>query len=46
VVLLVRIESAAPVLEPQAVLRHRHPKLYTRPPPAGRQGIFPLFPSA
>jgi hypothetical protein len=35
VVVFVRIGSAAPASEPIAVLRHRHPKLYTRPPPVG-----------
>jgi len=34
VVVLVRIAGSAPVFAPCAVLRHRHPKLYTRPPPA------------
>jgi hypothetical protein len=32
---LVRIVGSAQVFEPIAVLRHRHPKLYTRPPPVG-----------
>jgi len=35
VVVLVRLSCSAPVFEPIAVLRHRHPKLYTRPPPVG-----------
>jgi hypothetical protein len=34
VVVLVRIAGSAPVFAPCAVVRHRHPKLYTRPPPA------------
>jgi hypothetical protein len=34
VVVLVRFCGSVPVFEPIAVLRHRHPKLYTRPPPA------------
>ena len=33
-VVLVRIGDPAPVAEARAVLRHWHPKLYTRPPPA------------
>lgn len=32
-VVLVRIGSPAPVAEARAVVRHWHPKLYTRPPP-------------
>ena len=38
VVVLVQIEAAAPVYEARAVTRHWHPKLFTRPPPAGCQG--------
>jgi len=34
-VVLVRMGSPAPVVEARAVVRHWHPKLYTRPPPAG-----------
>ena len=34
-VVLVRIGISAPVAEARAVVRHWHPKLYTRPPPAG-----------
>lgn len=34
-VVLVQIESAAPVFEARAIVRHWHPKLFTRPPPAG-----------
>jgi hypothetical protein len=33
-VVLVRIGPAAPVVEARAVVRHWHPKLYTRPPPS------------
>jgi len=35
VVVLVQIRTSAPVFEPQTVTRHWHPKLFTRPPPAG-----------
>ena len=35
VVVLVKIEAHAPVFEARAVVRHWHPKLFTRPPPAG-----------
>lgn len=34
-VVLVRIGSPAPVVEAHAVVRYWHPKLFTRPPPAG-----------
>jgi hypothetical protein len=34
-IVLVRIGTSAPVVEERAVVRHWHPKLYTRPPPAG-----------
>ena len=34
-VVLVRMGSPAPVVEARAVVRYWHPKLYTRPPPAG-----------
>ena len=34
-VVLVRMGSPAPVVEARAVVRHWHPKLYTRPPPNG-----------
>jgi hypothetical protein len=37
-VVLVKIETSAPVFEARAVTRHWHPKLFTRPPPAGCQG--------
>ena len=35
VVVLVKIETHAPVYEAREVIRHWHPKLFTRPPPAG-----------
>jgi hypothetical protein len=35
VVVLVKIEVHATVFETRAVIRHWHPKLFTRPPPAG-----------
>jgi len=38
VVVLVQMESAAPVFEAHAVVRHWHPKLFTRPPPKGCRG--------
>ena len=34
-VVLVRIGTTEPVVEARAVVRHWHPKLYTRPPPDG-----------
>ena len=34
-VVLVRMGTPAPVVEARPVARHWHPKLYTRPPPAG-----------
>jgi len=34
-VMLIQIRTAAPVFEPCVVIRHRHPKLFTRPPPTG-----------
>ncbi len=33
-VILVQVGTAAPVVEARAVLRHWHPTLFTRPPPA------------
>jgi hypothetical protein len=33
VVVLVQVGPPAPVFEPRTVTRHRHPKLFTRPPP-------------
>jgi hypothetical protein len=35
VVLLVRVGTQTPVVEARVVVRHRHPKLFTRPPPSG-----------
>jgi hypothetical protein len=35
-VILVRMGAAAPLVEARAVVRHWHPKLYTRPPPSCR----------
>jgi hypothetical protein len=35
VVVLVRIGTPEPVAEARAVVRYWHPKLFTRPPPAG-----------
>jgi hypothetical protein len=35
VVVLVKIETPAPVYEVRAVVRYWQPKLFTRPPPAG-----------
>ncbi len=34
IVMLVQVGTAAPVVELRAVLRHWHPSLFTRPPPA------------
>ena len=34
-IVLVQIERSAQVFAPQTVIRHWHPKLFTRPPPAG-----------
>jgi hypothetical protein len=34
VVVLVEIETRAPVFEAHSVTRHWHPKLFTRPPPS------------
>ena len=35
VVVLVKVGTPEPVFEPLEVARHRHPKLFTRPPPSG-----------
>lgn len=35
VVVLVRMQSEAPVFEARTVVRYWHPKLFTRPPPSG-----------
>jgi hypothetical protein len=34
-VVLIRIGRPEPLVEARSVVRHWHPKLYTRPPPAG-----------
>lgn len=34
IVILVQVGMPAPVVEPRAILRHWHPTLFTRPPPA------------
>jgi hypothetical protein len=34
VTILVQVRMPVPALEPRAVLRHWHPSLFTRPPPA------------
>jgi hypothetical protein len=34
-VVLIRIGRSEPLVEARSVVRHWHPKLYTRPPPAG-----------
>ena len=33
IVILIAVGASAPVPEPLTVVRHRHPKLFTRPPP-------------
>jgi hypothetical protein len=38
VVVLVEIESPAPVFEAHTITRYWHPQLFTRPPPDGFQG--------
>jgi AhpD family alkylhydroperoxidase len=38
VVVLVHIESAAPIFETRTVTRYWHPQLFTRPPPNGLLG--------
>jgi hypothetical protein len=35
VVVLIQIETRAPVFEAHTVTRYWHPQLFTRPPPAG-----------
>jgi len=35
VVVLVSFENPTPIVEARAVVRYWHPKLFTRPPPAG-----------
>jgi hypothetical protein len=39
VVVLVQVQAATPAYEARPIIRHWHPKLFTRPPPAGCQGI-------
>lgn len=34
IIILVPVGASVPVLEPRAILRHWHPTLFTRPPPA------------
>jgi len=34
VIVLIEVETRAPVLETAPVTRYRHPQLFTRPPPA------------
>ena len=34
IVILVQVGAPVPVIEPRAILRHWHPTLFTRPPPA------------
>jgi hypothetical protein len=34
-VVLVSIGISTPIFEAHSVVRHRHPKLFTRPPPDG-----------
>lgn len=34
IIILVPVGTPVPVLEPRAILRHWHPSLFTRPPPA------------
>ena len=34
IIILVLVGTPAPILEPRAILRHWHPTLFTRPPPA------------
>ena len=34
VVVLVEMGASEPIFEPLTVVRHRHPKLFTRPPPS------------
>jgi hypothetical protein len=35
-IILIRIQGATKVYEASAIVRHWHPKLFTRPPPASR----------
>lgn|SRR5581483_5198554 len=34
IIILVPVGTPVPILEPRAILRHWHPTLFTRPPPA------------
>ena len=38
VIVLVSVESSAPVFEAHSITRYWHPQLFTRPPPDGFQG--------
>jgi hypothetical protein len=40
IVILVQLETSAPVFEAQTVTRYWHPQLFTRPPPDGCRGLF------
>jgi hypothetical protein len=40
IIVLVQIETRAPVLETHTVTRYWHPQLFTRPPPMACQGLF------
>jgi hypothetical protein len=40
IVILVQLETSAPVFETHTVTRYWHPQLFTRPPPTGCQGLF------
>lgn len=40
IIVLVHIETRAPIVETRTVTRYWHPQLFTRPPPASCQGIF------
>jgi hypothetical protein len=35
IMVLIQIGTQAPFIEARTVVRHRHPKLFTRPPPSG-----------
>jgi hypothetical protein len=35
IVVMVQMGASTPPAEARAVVRHRHPKLFTRPPPNG-----------
>jgi hypothetical protein len=35
VVILVKVGTQTPAVEARVAVRHRHPKLFTRPPPSG-----------